>query len=681
MKIAIQGIKGSFHDLAAHRYFGSRIADRVSENVELLECLTFKEVFEAVERGDADYGMVAIENSIAGSIPGNYKLLEKHGLSIVGEVYVRIQHCLVELPGQRLEDIELVLGHPVAIPQCERFLQAHPWMRVQEAADTASSARLIASERLERTAAIAGFAAAEMYGLQVLAERIEDDEHNTTRFLALSRSANALTTEMSKATVSLRVADRPGSLAEALGAIKFAHVNLSKIQSVSLEDVPFEYAIHMDMLFEDERDFANALRELERRALDVRVLGIYQQGERDLESTARKPRAARLGGVGSGSESVESKALSAEKSLHWKEWGLRASAKKPDHLLIAGPCSAESEEQLVETARALKSTGWPVALRAGIWKPRTRAGGFEGHGRPALEWLKEAKRETGLPTAVEIASACHAEAALESGVDIVWIGARTTGNPFSVQEIADALAGTDAIVMVKNPISPDLELWIGAIERLARAGIRRIGAIHRGFATGEKGSLRNPPEWSLPLQLRKRMPDLPLICDPSHITGRRDAIPAIAQRALDLGMDGLMLEVHRDPSQAWTDAAQQLMPCEYARLMESLVWRPTDVHEEKLDGKTWSKLDTLRTAIDRLDHEVLELLASRMDVVRQIGEYKRVQGMDVLQPDRWSALMDRRVSHGDRLDLTRDFVHAMFEQIHHESLRLQSGFRVEQESA
>ena len=383
MKIAIQGIKGSFHDLAAQRYFGSRIVDRGSESIELLECLSFKEVFEAVDRGEADYGMIAIENSIAGSISGNYKLLEKHSMSIVGEVYVRIQHCLVALPGQRLEDIELVLGHPVAIPQCERFLRAHPWMRVEEAADTASSAKLIAAEGLKRTATIAGFAAAEMYGLQVLAERIEDDERNTTRFLAISREQNPIP-DASKATVSLRIADRPGALAEALGAVKFAHINLSKIQSVSIEDVPFEYAIHLDMVFEDVRDFSNALRELERRALDVRVLGIYQQGERDLESTARKPSAVVL----ENAQSVERKALSVDETVDWKEWGLQPSAKQPQSLLIAGPCSAESEEQLVETALALKATGWPVALRAGIWKPRTRAGGFEGHGRPALEWLK-----------------------------------------------------------------------------------------------------------------------------------------------------------------------------------------------------------------------------------------------------------------------------------------------------
>jgi chorismate mutase len=690
MRIVIQGIKGSFHDLAARRYFGpmgSRLSGLGSGSesgtpLELLECSTFRQVVEAVESGAAEYGMMAIENTIAGSIPGNYKLLENHSLSVVGEVYLRIRHCLVALPGQSLKDIDRVLGHPVAIPQCDRFLQAHPWMRVEEAADTASSARLISAMKLERTAAIAGYAAAEMYGLSIYAERIEDDEHNMTRFLALSRDANALAQDLNKATVSMRVADRAGSLAEALGAIKYAHINLTKIESIPLVDVPFEYAIHLDLGFEDVRDFSNALRELERLALDVRVLGIYRQGERDLESTSKK---ARAGAEAKAEAQVQARSISrcAQGTIgtDWRSWGLGPSAQRPEHLLIAGPCSAESEEQLVESAIALKASGWPVALRAGIWKPRTRAGGFEGHGEPALQWLREAKRETGLPTAVEVASASHVEACLKNGVDILWLGARTTGNPFSVQEIADVLSGTDAIVMVKNPISPDLDLWIGAIERLARVGLTRLGAIHRGFSSSDTGGLRNAPEWSIPLQFRKRMPGVPLICDPSHITGRRDALTAISQRALDLGMDGLMVEVHRDPSLAWTDASQQLAPSAYAEMMSSLVWRPTEVFEEQLSSKAWSQLDALRSAIDRLDHELLELLACRLDVVRQIGEYKRANKMDVLQPDRWSALMDRRLSHGERLSLGPSFVGRMFALIHEESLRVQSDTRIELESA
>ncbi len=679
MRIAIQGIKGSFHDLAARRYFGSRIADSASGHVDLFECSNFPDVFNAVESGAADFGLVAIENTIAGSIPGNYRLLEKHNLNIVGEVYVRIQHCLVALPGQSLKDVDRVLGHPVAIPQCERFLQAHPWMRVEEASDTASSAKLIAEQGLKGTAAIAGFAAAEMYGLEILAERIEDDPHNTTRFIALSRTAVEQERRHNKASVSMRVADRSGALSEVLSVLKYAHINLTKIQSVSLPDIPFEFAIHMDLVWEDERDFVNALREIERRALGLRVLGVYEQGERDLESTA--PRHVVLRETSAEKREADRRTCGGEIASDWKSWGLNPSAVKPDHLLIAGPCSAESEEQLVETAMQLKQTGLPVALRAGIWKPRTRAGGFEGHGRPALEWLREAKRETGLPTAVEVASACHAEECLKHGVDILWIGARTTGNPFSVQEIAEALAGTDSIVLVKNPISPDLDLWIGALERIARAGLSRIGAIHRGFVASESGGLRNPPEWSLALQFRKRMPHVPLICDPSHICGNREAVPAIAQRALDLGMDGLMLEVHRDPSEAWTDAAQQLTPSSYESLMHTLCWRPTDLQEDRLSDKAQSKLETLRTAIDRLDHEVLELLASRMDVVRQIGEYKRLHSMDVLQADRWTALMERRLAAGDRLALGSGFVSGVFDQIHAESLRVQSELWLERESA
>lgn len=666
MKIAIQGIAGSFHDIAARRYFAQL---HPSAELELVECTTFRELFEAVENGGAEYGMAAIENTIVGSIPGNYSLLERHCLNIVGEVYVRIQHCILALPDQQLEDISTVLGHPVAIGQCGKFLESHQWMRVEEFSDTASAARVIALERRLGTAAIAGYAAADLYGLAVLQECVEDQAHNTTRFLALSREPIADVCEQNKASLSIRISDRPGALAEVLSAIKYANINLSKIESVALVDLPFEYAIHLDLSWEDARDWANTLAELRRRALEVRVLGVYAEGEKDLESTSQQTYAQAI--TERPSAELELK-TSQPLGSDWRSWGLPPSQMQSERLLIAGPCSAESEEQLVGAARQLKETGWPVALRAGIWKPRTRAGGFEGHGEPALRWLLEAKRETGLSTAVEVASAAHVDLCLRHAVDILWVGARTTGNPFSVQEIADSLAGTDSIVLVKNPVSPDLELWIGALERFARVGLRKLGAIHRGFASGDRHDLRNPPEWSIPLQFRQRMPDVPLICDPSHIAGRRELIPQLSQRALDLGLDGLMVEVHPDPSAAWTDSAQQLNTADYVSLMESLTWRPADCSEETITPVAWKKLETLRSAIDRLDQEFLELLASRMDVVKQIGEYKQAHSLDVLQPERWASLMDRRLAIGGRLAMSRSFISEIFEVLHTESLRVQS---------
>lgn len=665
MKIAIQGITGSFHDIAARKYYGMRYPDRA---LEITPCESFADTFNALSSGNTEAAMVAIENTIAGSILGNYGLLERSGAHIVGEVYVRIQHHLVALPGQRLSDIHTVWGHPVAIPQCDRFFRAHPNLKVMESSDTASAAKRIQDESLKGVAAIAGYAAADLYRLAILAERIEDQEKNYTRFLALSREPNALEPYYDKATVNLKIPHRSGALAEALAVLKHNHINLTKIQSVPLVDAPFEYAIILDLTWEDIRDFRNAIQTLEGRSLEIRTYGVYRHGESDVEATGKANYHVALE-VNEPEPKVESKEVPPSK---WQDWGIKPNAHQPDYLVISGPCSAETPEQLMEAAEAVAATGWVSVLRAGIWKPRTRAGGFEGNGIEALKWLREVRAKTGLPVAVEVAGAAHVEAALAHDVDIVWIGARTTGNPFSVQEIAESLRGTKIPVLVKNPISPDVDLWIGALERLALVGLSRLGAIHRGFASADKAGLRNPPLWNLALQFKAKLPQIPLICDPSHITGDRSKLSAISQRAVDLGMQGLMIESHPNPDEAWTDAAQQITAAALDELLLNLTWRPTDNAEEGLSPENWIKLETLRTAIDRLDHEMVELLASRFDVVRQIGSYKAAHGIDVLQPERWSTLMERRLAHGERLGLHDQLVEGVFNEVHKESIRTQS---------
>ncbi|MCS6809267.1 MAG: bifunctional 3-deoxy-7-phosphoheptulonate synthase/chorismate mutase type II [Candidatus Kapabacteria bacterium] len=352
----------------------------------------------------------------------------------------------------------------------------------------------------------------------------------------------------------------------------------------------------------------------------------------------------------------------------WRQWIPPARAIPQDYIMISGPCSAETEEQVLETARRIAATGVASVYRAGIWKPRTRAGGFEGHGTKALPWLQRAKAETGLLMAVEVATAQHVEDCLKHGIDILWIGARTTGNPFSVQDIADAARGTDVGMMVKNPISPDLELWIGGIERVYRAGINKLIGIHRGFSTHEKSKFRNHPTWAIPMQFRERLPDIPLLNDPSHITGKREFLAEVAQKALDLGMNGFIIESHIDPDNAWTDAAQQVTPEALQELLATLVWQPaygTNTHQDT------SKLDILRSAIDRLDAEFVELLAARMHIVREIGAYKRYHNMDILQPARWEEIMQKRLAQGGKLGLGEEFIKAIFADIHRESLALQ----------
>lgn len=332
--------------------------------------------------------------------------------------------------------------------------------------------------------------------------------------------------------------------------------------------------------------------------------------------------------------------------------------------VISGPCSAETEEQVLTTAHQLAGLGVKI-FRAGVWKPRTKPGGFEGVGEISLAWLDRVKRETGMKTAVEVASAHHAKAAIKAGVDILWIGARTATNPFAVQDIADALRGTDAAVLVKNPMNPDLELWIGALERIANAGIRRIGAIHRGFSEYEHKIYRNAPQWRIPIELRRRIPDLPIFCDPSHMGGRRDLIAPLSQEAMDLGFDGLIIETHCNPDCAWSDKNQQITPATLAGILSSLVIRDTrsSSHTEKLAE--------MRCEIDRIDTELLTLLSKRMQLSRAIGTHKKEYGLSAVQAQRYTELLDNRARKGAELNLDPDFVKAVLRIIHDESVRLQ----------
>ena len=332
-------------------------------------------------------------------------------------------------------------------------------------------------------------------------------------------------------------------------------------------------------------------------------------------------------------------------------------------LYIAGPCSAESREQTLAAARGVAAAGVRI-FRAGVWKPRTKPGSFEGRGVDALAWLAEAKAEYGVHILTEVATPEHLEAALRAGLDGVWIGARTTTNPFAMQEIADALRGVDTAVLVKNPVIPDVALWLGSIERVYNSGVRRLAAVHRGFGTYDMVAYRNSPHWSVPIELRRRMPELALLSDPSHIGGRREYIATLAQEALDLGFDGLMIETHPQPAAALSDAQQQITPAELDAILRSLVWRRSPVAQDALRD--------LRLHIDSIDSRILELLAERMGVVEEIGEYKRQHSIAVVQRERFNEVLLAAEARGERMGLPRRFVHAIFTAIHEESVRRQA---------
>ena len=344
-------------------------------------------------------------------------------------------------------------------------------------------------------------------------------------------------------------------------------------------------------------------------------------------------------------------------------------------LVLAGPCSAESEAQMLECARRLNGVRVDY-LRAGIWKARTRPASFEGIGDPALPWLVQAGREFKMKTATEVATPAHVEAALHHGVDLLWIGARTTVNPFSVQQLADALRGVTVPVLVKNPTSPDLGLWTGALERINHAGVRALGVIHRGFGVASSRRFRNPPMWELAIEFRRLHPDIPMVTDPSHITGRRELIQDICQQALDLGVDGLMVEVHPNPDQAWSDAAQQVTPERLGEILHHLKVRS----ETSADAGFLASLEALRERIDRIDHDLIDVLANRMRVVEEIADCKRENNVSTLQVSRWTALLEDRVARAEQLGLSPEYARAVYEIIHRESVRRQSEIMSEEPS-
>jgi chorismate mutase len=338
----------------------------------------------------------------------------------------------------------------------------------------------------------------------------------------------------------------------------------------------------------------------------------------------------------------------------------------PHPLVIAGPCSAETEEQVLKIAHELKDTDVNY-YRAGIWKPRTRPGNFEGVGAIGLKWLQEVKKQTGLKTATEVANKAHVDLALEHDVDLLWIGARSTVSPFIVQEIADALKGTDKIVLVKNPVNPDLSLWLGAVERLHKSDIKKLGVIHRGFSSYRKTKYRNIPEWQLAIELQTKFPDLPLINDPSHICGKRDLIFDVSQTALDLNYDGLMIETHIDPDNAWSDAAQQVTPKALVQIMEDLKIRKVTDQEAEYRNK----LGNLRAQIDVIDNQLLDILGKRMEVSDEIGQLKKKRNVAVLQTNRWNAILGKMILEGETKGLSEEFVLRMFKAIHQESINHQ----------
>jgi chorismate mutase len=333
---------------------------------------------------------------------------------------------------------------------------------------------------------------------------------------------------------------------------------------------------------------------------------------------------------------------------------------------MAGPCSVESEEQVLTTARQLSAQGIKI-YRAGIWKPRTRPNAFEGVGSVGLPWLKKVKEQLGMYTATEVANVKHVYEALKYGVDILWIGARTTANPFAVQEIADTLKGMDIPILVKNPVNPDIELWIGALERLNDAGIRKLGAIHRGFSSYDKSVYRNDPHWQIPIELRRRIPNLPIIVDPSHIGGKRELIYDISQRAMDLNFDGLIIESHCNPDEAWSDAKQQITPDTLKCTVDRIVLRHSDV-----DKQHSATLEELRTQIDKFDDEILNIFEKRMQIADQIGKFKKDNSITILQSTRWDSILKKRTTMGLSKGLSEDFVMKIFSAIHQESINHQT---------
>ncbi len=358
---------------------------------------------------------------------------------------------------------------------------------------------------------------------------------------------------------------------------------------------------------------------------------------------------------------MESSSVTSIKNLVQEKWN-----KRP--LIISGPCSAETEEQVLATAERLAKTGKVDLLRAGIWKPRTRPGSFEGIGTKGLPWMQAARKATGLPITVEVATGKQVEDALHFDVDVLWIGARTTVNPFSVQEVADALRGVNVPVLIKNPINPDLELWTGAVERVAKAGIKNIGLIHRGFSAYGNTEYRNAPMWHLAIEMKRRNPELMMINDPSHICGRRDILFDVAQKAINLDFDGLIVESHIDPDKAWSDAKQQITPEQLSDMIGKIVWRREDSGSEEFHAA----LEKFRQQINHLDDELMQILSQRMKIAEKIGEYKKNNEITILQTNRWNEILERAFQKGDQLGLSKDFITKYFDAVHMESINHQN---------
>ena len=358
--------------------------------------------------------------------------------------------------------------------------------------------------------------------------------------------------------------------------------------------------------------------------------------------------------------------MEATETKNMKEIVQTVWNKRP--MIISGPCSAETEEQVLETATRLAKTGKVDMIRAGIWKPRTRPGSFEGVGTKGLPWMQKARELTGLPVTIEVATGKQVEDALHFDIDVLWIGARTTVNPFSVQEVADALRGVDVPVLIKNPINPDLELWIGAVERVAKAGIKQIGLIHRGFSSYGNTEYRNAPMWHLAIEMKRRNPGLLMINDPSHICGRRDILLDVAQEAIDLDFDGLIIESHIDPDKAWSDAKQQITPERLGELLDSIKWR----HETSTEKEFITALEKLREQINHIDDELMQLIGQRMKIADKIGEYKKSNNITILQTNRWNALLERAFAKGDKLGLSREFITKYYDAVHMESINHQN---------
>ncbi len=355
-----------------------------------------------------------------------------------------------------------------------------------------------------------------------------------------------------------------------------------------------------------------------------------------------------------------------EKQLKTKpleNWGL-TDTEKP--LVIAGPCSAETEMQVISTARRLSKAGVTI-FRAGIWKPRTRPGSFEGVGSKGLHWLKKVQKELNMLVAIEVANAGHVAEALNAEIDILWIGARTSANPFAMQEIANALVGHDVPVLIKNPVNPDADLWIGAIERIQKAGITRVGAIHRGFSSYDHSIYRNIPQWEIPIELKSKMPEIPIFCDPSHISGKRELLQSISQKAMDLNFEGIMIEAHIAPDKAWSDAAQQITPESLDVMLESLI-----IRKMSPQGISLNTLEDLRYRIDKLDNHLMDTVQQRMKLVEEIGRYKMENNMTILQQDRWTEILEKHIKKGNKRDLSARFTSKLFKAIHQESISKQT---------